>query len=173
MQQYCQGLKNLKRNLKTFPGKNSFQKNAKIDEKLLKNSENSSKFNENNKNNDENSSKNDSSQNLTIFDGAKIDDSVLILGELLNHLRKNKLMSLLMICRNIKKIEIDGNVAVLDFGQNQSFDAKAWADIEAFFSGKGMSCKIKEQKMILSDIQKLNNLLGGNLKIINKSFENK
>ena len=94
-------------------------------------------------------------------------DDIRLLGELLGYLRQNKEMSLLMLCRQIKTIKVDGNVAeiVSDDDNMKSLvsNEKYHQVIGEFFKGKGLGFKIFEKVQTESAVDVLNKLLGGKL----------
>lgn len=92
-----------------------------------------------------------------------------LLGELLSFLRKERSMSLLMLCRQIDKIEIDGKTAVIfsnddDMMSIQTND-RFRSDISRFFESKGLGFKVKEKEVKFSEVDELQRLLGKKLKI--------
>ncbi len=94
-------------------------------------------------------------------------DNLKLLGELLKHLRTSKSMALLMICRQIKKLEVENNVVYIDSDdiqiQQLSTNDKYKLELDLFFKQKGLSYKIVETHKEISKIDILNNLLGGKL----------
>ena len=111
-----------------------------------------------------------------IFSDTKVDDGLVLLGELLKTLRQNKDFTVLMTCRKITKIEFDGKVAVIDYEDDSVKDLvsneKYYAVMQEFFNKKGLSFRLKEKIQQENDRDKLNKLLGGKLvlKSINKDL---
>ena len=98
--------------------------------------------------------------------------SIKLLGELLVTLRKSRSMSLLMLCRQISKIELDGKTAVIysedkdiiDLQKNERY----YAEISNFFESKGLSFKVQEIVEDKTEIDELKRLLGRKLVIKEK-----
>ncbi len=95
--------------------------------------------------------------------------SIKLLGDLLLTLRKNKSMSLLMLARQISKIEIEGKVAVIysddkDIILLQTNERYA-KEVQSFFESKGLSYKVQEKKEEKTEIDELKRLLGRKLVI--------
>lgn len=94
-------------------------------------------------------------------------DGNRLLGELLGYLRTNKLMSVLMICRQIAKIEIESAEAVIypsdtdDISNNE----QVREELKKFFNGKGLSFRMYKEKKQRDPIEELNAMLGGKLKV--------
>lgn len=90
-----------------------------------------------------------------------------LLGEILKWLRENKLMSTLMICRQIESIKIQDGIAELSFGRGGLdelvLNEKHKVELEKFFKAKGLSYKIKGKTKNISPIQALNELFGDKL----------
>ena len=111
-----------------------------------------------------------------IFSDTKVDEGLVLLGELLKTLRQNKDFTVLMTCRKITKIEFDGKVAVIDYEDDSVKDLvsneKYYAVMQEFFNKKGLSFRLKEKIQQENDREKLNKLLGGKLvlKSINKDL---
>ena len=90
-----------------------------------------------------------------------------LLGDLLFYLRTEKLMSTLMVCRQIEKIEVDGGVAMLtaesaditDLVSNEKYKQ----DLESFFKSKGLGFKIRERNKEVNPIEKLREIFGDKL----------
>ena len=90
-----------------------------------------------------------------------------LLGDLLFYLRTEKLMSTLMVCRQIEKIEVDGGVAMLtaesaditDLVSNEKYKQ----DLESFFKSKGLGFKIRERNKEVDPIEKLREIFGDKL----------
>ena len=96
-----------------------------------------------------------------VFDGNKL------LGELLGYLRTNKLMSILMVCRQIVKIEIDSGDAVLYPGATDeiSNNEQIREELKKFFIGKGLGFRMYKEKKERNPVDELNEMLGGKLKV--------
>ena len=145
----------------------SLAKTVLSDLKDIKNEINSEKFTEKNK---QQVLQND------IFSDTKVDEGLVLLGELLKTLRQNKDFTVLMTCRKITKIEFDGKVAVIDYEDDSVKDLvsneKYYAVMQEFFNKKGLSFRLKEKIQQENDKDKLNKLLGGKLvlKSINKDL---
>lgn len=107
--------------------------------------------------------KNDVGENLS--DGSA--QSIKILGELLTFLRKEKSMSLLMLCRQIEKIEIDKGIAIIysedDDIMSLQTNEKYHSEISKFFENKGLGFKIKEKVVEVSEVDELKRLFGKKL----------
>lgn len=92
---------------------------------------------------------------------------VELLGELLSNLRKNKMMSLLMICRQIDSIEKIGDVAELyseKMDLSEIFTNENHKQyLELFFKNKNLSFKIKEKKKDVDSISGLKEFFGDKL----------
>ncbi len=98
--------------------------------------------------------------------------SIKLLGELLVNLRKAKSMSLLMLCRQISKIELDGKTAVI-FSEDKDIielqkNERYYAEISNFFESKGLSFKVQEIIEDKTEIDELKRLLGRKLVIKEK-----
>lgn len=96
-----------------------------------------------------------------------VDDNIL--GDLLFYLRTEKIMSTLMICRQIEKIEIEDSCAYLD---SESYDLselvnneKHKAQLDIFFKSKGLGFKLKEKIKEFDPIDSLREFFGDKLKI--------
>lgn len=76
-------------------------------------------------------------------------------------------MSLLMMFRQIEKIEVDQGVATIYSSdkeiQNVEDNEKARGALAEFFQSKGLGFKINKEKQEISPIEKLNQILGGKL----------
>ena len=102
----------------------------------------------------------------------KKDGSIKLLGELLVTLRKSRSMSLLMLCRQISKIELEGKTAVI-FSEDKDIidlqkNERYYAEISNFFESKGLSFKIQEIVEDKTEIDELKRLLGRKLVIKEK-----
>ena len=90
-----------------------------------------------------------------------------LLGDLLFYLRTEKLMSTLMVCRQIEKIEVDGGVAMLTAESADITDLvlneKYKQDLESFFKSKGLGFKIRERNKEVDPIEKLREIFGDKL----------
>ena len=113
------------------------------------------------------------SEVVSLFDNVapKEDSGVIsetqLLGELLSNLRKNKQMSVLMICRQISKIEIIDGIAIIhQSGQDEiSVSDQACAELKKFFDSKGLGYRVYKKEKGRDPIQELNEMLGGKLKV--------
>ncbi len=90
-----------------------------------------------------------------------------LLGDLLFYLRSEKLMSTLMVCRQIENIEMKNSVAELcsdnaDLSELIS-NEKHKFEIEKFFKSKGLSFKIKEKTKEHDPIDELKEFFGDKL----------
>ena len=99
--------------------------------------------------------------------------SIKLLGELLVTLRKARSMSLLMLCRQISKIELDGKTAVI-FSEDKDIielqkNERYFAEISEFFESKGLSFKVQEIVEDNTELDELKRLLGRKLVIKEKS----
>lgn len=89
-----------------------------------------------------------------------------MLGDLLVFLRRNKKMSSLMVCREIKNIKVSEGVAEIDAEENSSlFTDKVIGEIKPFFESLGLGIKVKSFSVKDKDVSELNRLLGGHLVI--------
>ena len=93
----------------------------------------------------------------------------MLLGELLATLRKQKLMTSLLLCRQIKAFEIENKTAKLvadeDVLKEISENDKCKAEISEFLESKGLSLSIIIQKKEEDSLEKLKSLIGGKLQI--------
>lgn len=92
-----------------------------------------------------------------------------LFGELLGYLRSNRLMSLLMICRQIEKIDIqEGTAKIISNSQEVqelvSNEAHS-AELKKFFECHGLSFLVQEQEKKEDPVEVLKELLGDKLKI--------
>lgn len=178
-------LKSLSRKLKTFPAKSSnLKSSAKKENENLEQTENlKTSFQEelkNIKNSIQNSfsdnenkelGKNVFEENLqTQENGQKQPDGFSndsLLGDLLGFLRTNRLMSTLMICRQIERIDVLDGVASLfssvfdlsELVQNE----KHKAELDKFFKSKGLSFKLFEKTKQKDPIDLLREFFGERL----------
>ena len=158
-------LKSLRRLLKNFPAKGSGLKIAaeKNIEKIEKKTQNIT----------ENADKNmifaEIQEIKQEMFAKNTNDELRLLGDLLKNLRELKLMPLLMICRQINKIEVKGNCAVIHSDDSQIFELvrneKYNAELNKFFSVRGLGFKIYEKPQTVSASDILNEMLGGKLVI--------
>lgn len=99
---------------------------------------------------------------------------VLLLGELLKSLRKDKQYSCLMICRKINKLIITENSVKIDIDDNYKEELlnneKNISLLTSFFKSKNLDYKIDDKMAVEDEIDKLNFWLGG--KLIIKSIKN-
>ena len=91
----------------------------------------------------------------------------VILGDLLCYLREGKLMSTLMICRQIEKIEIKGDVCVLS-GESSDIEElikneKHRIELDKFFKSKGLGFKVEEKLNVKSKTELLREFFGDKL----------
>ena len=120
--------------------------------------------------------KNNASVENDIFADTKVDDGLVLMSELLRTLKQNMDFTVLMTCRKIKSISIEGNVAVIDYDdesvKNLVTNEKYYAVMQEFFKQKGLSFKLKEKSVQEKPKDKLNKLLGGKLQFgyINKDL---
>lgn len=120
--------------------------------------------------------KNKASVENDIFADTKVDDGLVLMSELLRTLKQNMDFTVLMTCRKIKSISIEGNVAVIDYDdesvKNLVTNEKYYAVMQEFFKQKGLSFKLKEKSVQEKPKDKLNKLLGGKLQFgyINKDL---
>ena len=99
------------------------------------------------------------------------------MGELLSYLRRNKYMSLLMLCRKIVHIKIIDNIAEIKTVEQgeEIFSNETYKQIlEEFFRTKNLG--IKQYKKIIKKTEKtdaeiLSELLGGRLEIKQKKIQ--
>lgn len=99
--------------------------------------------------------------------GVRLDDGDKLLGDLLGFLRTKKLMSTLMLCRQIEKIELTKGQALF-YSENADLselvsNEKYKQDLDLFFKGKGLSYKIKEIKKEINPIDSLKEMFGDKL----------
>ena len=96
-------------------------------------------------------------------------DELRLLGELLKTLRTSRSMSLLMLCRQIKKLEISDGVVVIHSDDAEIsqlvLNDKYKKELDEFFKQKGLSFKLHEKKKEVSAVDILNEMLGGKLVI--------
>ena len=98
---------------------------------------------------------------------AKSDDKLL--GELLNYLREEKLMSLLMATRQVNKLLIQGSYAELYIRDKSAISMiqspKYKAELDGFFEKHGLKWKIIAGSETKADVSSLSQKLGGKLDI--------
>lgn len=97
----------------------------------------------------------------------------MLLGELLSYLRTKKMMTSLLLCRQIKNFEINNNIAKIIASDETlkeiSANDKCKAEISEFLERKGLSLKLIEiQEKQNNELETLNSLLGGKLIIKSK-----
>lgn len=96
-------------------------------------------------------------------------EPIKLLGELLGFLRKERMMSLLMLCRQISKLEIQGKVVEIFSDDDEMLELqtneKYRAEIVKFFESKGLSFKVHENEKTVSEVDELKRLLGKKLVI--------
>ena len=109
---------------------------------------------------------------MMIFDNQKPTSSVKnndenMLGDLLFYLRSQKLMSTLMMCRQIEKIEVADGTAFLSSDSADLSDLvsneKHKLELDNFFKSKGLGFKIKEKNKEIDPIEKLREFFGEKL----------
>ena len=90
-----------------------------------------------------------------------------MLGDLLFYLRSQKLMSTLMMCRQIEKIEVTDQVALICSESADLSDLvlneKHKLELDNFFKSKGLSFKIKEKNREIDPIEILREFFGDKL----------
>ena len=89
-----------------------------------------------------------------------------MLGDLLFYLRSQKLMSTLMVCRQIEKIEVADGVALICSEADLSelvLNEKHKLELDNFFKSKGLSFKIKEKNREIDPIEILREFFGDKL----------
>ena len=105
------------------------------------------------------------------FNSKKFDYETNWFGELLNYLRQNKYMSLLVICRKILKLSLIENIVQIEFESGLEKDVLSNQTylqvLNEFFKTKNLDVKIKNNLSEESDKDKLNKLFGGKLQIKN------
>ena len=99
----------------------------------------------------------------------KIDEGEYLLGELLSYLRTNKLMSTLFLCRQIDRIDVLSETAMLfsektDLSELVS-NEKHKKELETFFKQKGLGFKILEKEKKFDPTEKLKEFFGDKLTI--------
>lgn len=91
----------------------------------------------------------------------------VLLGDLLGYLRENRLMSTLMVCRQIEKVEIENNVASLYSSTTDLTELvkneRQKIELDEFFKSKGLSFKILEKKNEVNPIDTLKEFFGEKL----------
>ena len=89
------------------------------------------------------------------------------MGELLGYLRTNKLMSILMACRQISKIEINDKQAVIYQSEQDDISGNelVCVELKRFFESKGLSYKFYKKDKTRDPVEELNEMLGGKLKV--------
>lgn len=95
--------------------------------------------------------------------------SLKILGELLGYLRKERLMSLLMLSRQISKIEVENKTAVIysddDDVMSLQTNERYHIELLKFFESKGLGFKVHENEKVTTEVDELKRLLGEKLVI--------
>ena len=101
-------------------------------------------------------------------DGENIEADA-VLGDLLFYLRENKLMSTLMLCRQIEKVEIQEGVCLLcsDSEEVESLisNEKHKQELDSFFKNKGLGFKIKEKIKEKNKVELLHEFFGDKLTV--------
>lgn len=137
--------------LKNFPAKSSIQTDNIIKEKTQKQEENSEKIDK----------KTEINQSLD----ENLIEKTDILGELLEFLRNKKLMSTLNICKEIEKLKIEDNEALVVVNEDKfKFENDQQKnDIEEFFKTKGLSLKLEIKGKIIDPLDELKKYFGEGL----------
>ena len=90
-----------------------------------------------------------------------------MLGELLFYLRENKLMSTLMLCRQIEKVEVINDVCELCAEASDiselTLNERHKLELEKFFKSRGLGFKIQEKIRIKSKVDLLREFFGDKL----------
>ena len=108
---------------------------------------------------------------MMVFDNQKPANKSFVadenmLGDLLFYLRSQKLMSTLMVCRQIEKIEVADGVALISSEADLtdlSLNEKHKLELDNFFKSKGLSFKIKEKNREIDPIEILREFFGDKL----------
>ena len=109
---------------------------------------------------------------MMIFDNQKPQSKPVLndenmLGDLLFYLRSEKLMSTLMVCRQIEKIEVADGVANVSSESAELTELvtneKHKLELDRFFKSKGLSFKIKEKNKEIDPIEILREFFGDKL----------
>ena len=106
-------------------------------------------------------------QEIRFDESQNKDSGENVLGDLLGVLRTNRLMSTLMICRQIERIDIQNGVANLfsetaDLSELVQND-KHKSELDKFFKSKGLSFKLLEKKKDKNPIDELREFFGDKL----------
>lgn len=104
------------------------------------------------------------------FDSQAKDNPIQVdelLGDLLFYLRQNKFMSTLMVCRQIERIEIQGNNAVLCTEKGDLSELveteRHKHELDKFFKLKGLGFKLEEKNREKSKTENLREYFGNKL----------
>lgn len=108
---------------------------------------------------------------MMVFDNQKPANKSFVadenmLGDLLFYLRSQKLMSTLMVCRQIEKIEVADGVALISSEADLTdlvLNEKHKLELDNFFKSKGLSFKIKEKNREIDPIEILREFFGDKL----------
>lgn len=108
---------------------------------------------------------------MMVFDNQKPTNKSFVadenmLGDLLFYLRSQKLMSTLMVCRQIEKIEVADGVALISSEADLTdliLNEKHKLELDNFFKSKGLSFKIKEKNREIDPIEILREFFGDKL----------
>jgi hypothetical protein len=108
---------------------------------------------------------------MMVFDNQKPANKSFVadenmLGDLLFYLRSQKLMSTLMVCRQIEKIEVADGVALISSEADLAdliLNEKHKLELDNFFKSKGLSFKIKEKNREIDPIEILREFFGDKL----------
>ena len=152
-------LKNWRRLLKSFPVKSSNQNIAEFKAEIKKELTSIVE------------TKNAIQSELQIFKNnpgviKPVNNDENMLGDLLFYLRSQKLMSTLMVCRQIEKIEVSDGVALISSEADLAdliLNEKHKLELDNFFKSKGLSFKIKEKNKEIDPIEKLREYFGDKL----------
>ena len=108
---------------------------------------------------------------MMVFDNQKPTNKNFVadenmLGDLLFYLRSQKLMSTLMVCRQIEKIEVADGLALICSEADLSelaLNEKHKLELDNFFKSKGLSFKIKEKNREIDPVEILREFFGDKL----------
>ena len=153
-------MKSLKRLLKNFPAKGSNQNVAELKREIEKEISNIKETHKILK-----------TENPVTFgfsdagSNGKFDENLL--GDLLFYLRSEKVMSTLMLCRQIEHIEVEDKIAFLSSESTDLSELfnneKHKSQLEVFFKSKGLGFKLKEKSKELDPIDSLREFFGEKL----------
>lgn len=153
-------MKNLRRLLKSFPAKGSSQNVAEIKKEIkaeiesIKESQRAIR-----------SEVQIPFLTQSVMSGGKTDENLL--GDLLFYLRSAKMMSTLMLCRQIESLEVKGGVVQLCSEKTDLTELvnneKHKSQLDSFFKSKGLSFKVKEKSKEVDPVEKLREFFGDKL----------